>query len=190
MESIVETGRFKTLEELSGVSGLHISLQEEYKQARQELEVGLWGVPNEDTGPIYGYIDTPKQPGLDNQTRMYGEIKITLKDNVAERTTITPGDSANHGFTPVPLGDAREGKLTSQQVDMAYRSRAFQTGATSVSRPRAMVYGHENIDYYEAQIHGGVSLKDIKSVYLSKQGFVKESTISVLESKGIEVSRG
>jgi len=185
LESIVEAGRFKTLEEFGeGRKG------QEYFQARQELEVGLWGVPEKDTGPIYGFIDTPKQTGLDNETRQYGEVKIILKDNVAGRTTITAGDSANHGITPVPLIDAREGKLTSQQVDMVYRSRAFQTNASSVSQPRAMVYGHSQIAYYEAQIHGGVSLNDIKSVYIPKGGFVKESTISALESKGIKVSRG
>ncbi len=185
LESIVETGRFKTLEEIGDSR-----VGTDYFQARQELEIGLWGVPEKDIGPVYGYIDTPKQTGLDNQTRMYGEIKITLKDNVAERATITPGDSANHGFTPVSLADAREGKLTSQQVDMAYRSRAFQTGASSVSAPRAMVYGHSQIDYYEAQIHGGVSLNDIKSVYIPKTAPIKESTISALKSKGIEVNRG
>jgi len=185
LNSVVSLGRFATLEEQGNLK------DGGYKEARQELEVGLWGVPEEDTGPIYGYIDTPLQPSLDNDTRNYGEIKIVLKDSVAGRTTITAGDSANRGLTPVLLKDAKEGNLTSQQVDGAYRSRAFQSGAKTVASPQIIVGGHRNIDYYEAQIHGGVSLKDIKSVDIRFQsGYsppVSKNTINTLKDMGIEV---
>lgn len=184
LESIVELGRFKTLEEQPDLNPNF------YNQARQELEVGLWGVPEKDSGPIYGYIDTPLQPSLDNDTRNYGELKIILKDSVASRTTVTAGDSANRGLTPVLLKDAREGSLTRDQVDGAYRSRAFQSGATTVSSPQIIVGGHSNIDYYEAQIHGGISLKDIQSVFIPKDTAIKDGTIAFLESKGIKVNRG
>jgi hypothetical protein len=192
LEGIVELGRFKTLEEQSKLKGDMNMFEpgDNYRQARQELEVGLWGVPEKDDGPIYGYIDTPKQTGLDNQTRMYGEIKITLKDSVVGRTTITAGDSANHGLIPVLLKNVREGKLTNEQVDGAYRSRAFQAGAGDVGMRRNSVMSHAKIDYYEAQIHGGVSLKDIESVLIPKTSPIKQSTISTLESKNIKVIRG
>ena len=186
LEGILQIGRFQTLEEQPDLD----IANDDYRQARQELEVGLWGVPEGDTGPIYGYIDTPLQPSLDNDTRNYGEVKVILKDSVAARTTITAGDSANRGLTPVLLKDAREGSLTSEQVDSAYRSRAFQSGATTVSSPQIIVGGHSNIDYYEAQIHGGISLKDIQSVFISKDSAIKDGIISSLESKGIKVNRG
>ena len=88
LNSIVSEGRFKTLEEQPDLKDF-----DGYKQARQELEVGLWSIPEKDAGPVYGYIDTPLQPSLDNETRNYGEIKVILKDSVAGRTTITAGDS-------------------------------------------------------------------------------------------------
>ena len=186
LNSIVSEGRFKTLEEQPDLKDF-----DGYKQARQELEVGLWGIPEKDAGPVYGYIDTPLQPSLDNETRNYGEIKVILKDSVAGRTTITAGDSANSGLTPVLLKDIREGNLTNQQVDGAYRSRAFQTNATSVFSPRIIVHQHTRLDYYEAQIHGGVSLKDIKSVDIrSQSGYsppVSKNTIETLKNMGIEV---
>jgi hypothetical protein len=186
LNSIVSEGRFKTLEEQPDAADF-----DSYKQARQELEVGLWGIPEKDAGPVYGYIDTPLQPSLDNETRNYGEIKIILKDSVAGRTTITAGDSANSGLTPVLLKDIREGNLTNQQVDGAYRSRAFQSNAKTVFSPRIIVTQHTRIDYYEAQIHGGVSLKDIKSVDIRFQsGYsppVSKNTIETLKNMGIEV---
>lgn len=185
LNDIVTLGRFKTLEEQPD---LKIG---DYRQSRQELEVGLWGIPEKDAGPVYGYIDTPLQPSLDNETRNYGEIKVILKDSVAGRTTITAGDSANSGLTPVLLKDIREGNLTNQQVDGAYRSRAFQTNATSVFSPRIIVTQHTRLDYYEAQIHGGVSLKDIKSVDIRFQSgyspLVSKNTIQTLKEMGIEV---
>ena len=102
---------------------------------------------------------------------------------------MTPGDSANHGLTPVLVTDARKGNLSLEQVDSAYRSRHFQREVTSVSRPINSVRTIKDIDYFEAQIHGGVTLSDIKSVTLRKYSIVGESTIAILKEKGIEVIR-
>jgi hypothetical protein len=188
LDEIVELGRFKTLEEQLGLKTM-----DEYREARQDLEIGLWGIPEADTGPIYGYFDTPLQPGLDNQTMMYGDVKIVLKDSVAGRATITPGDSANHGLTPVLVTDARKGNLSLEQIDSAYLSRAFQRGETRVAQPISSVNPIERIRYFEAQIHGGISLTDIKSVDIRDQRSYSpppsESTIEFLEQMGIEVIR-
>lgn len=196
LDEIVELGRFKTLEEQQGLKDTSETGMEdmsEYFKARQDLEIGLWGIPEADTGPIYGYFDTPLQPGLDNQTMMYGGVKIVLKDSVAGRTTITPGDSANHGLTPVLVTDARKGNLSPEQIDSAYLSRAFQRGETRVAQPISSVNPIERIRYFEAQIHGGISLTDIKSVDIRNQSGYSpppsESTIEFLEQMGIEVIR-
>jgi GNAT superfamily N-acetyltransferase len=185
LNEIVELGRFKTLEEQPDLKNMS-----DYREARQDLEVGLWGVPEKDAGPIYGYFDTPLQPSLFNQVRNYGEATIFLKDSVAGRTTITAGDSANHGLTPVLVTDARKGNLSLEQVDSVYRSRYFQRGETSVSQPINSVRTIESIDYFEAQIHGGISLKDIKSVDVRNQsGYsppVSEATKKILKENGIE----
>ena len=161
----------------------------EYQEARYDLEKGLWGQPANANSPIYGYFDTPLQPSVRNETLQYGDVTIVLKDSVAGRTTITPGDSANHGLTPVLVTDARKGNLSPEQIDSAYLTRPFQKGATSVSRPVNSVRATQEIDYFEAQIHGGVSLSDIKSVRLEKYSIVGDSTIALLEKAGIEVIR-
>jgi len=186
LNNIVGLGRFKTLEEQ-----LDLKNMEDYREARQDLEVGLWGVPEEDIGPIYGYFDTPLQPSVFNETRRYGEVIVVLKDSVAGRTTITAGDSANHGLTPVLVADARKGNLSLEQVDSAYLSRPFQRGETSVFQPVDSVRTIESISYFEAQIHGKVSLSDIKSVNIRNQSYysppVSESSIKILKENGIEV---
>jgi hypothetical protein len=186
LRKIVESGGFKSLTEQPEPT---LGYEIDYRQARYELEKGLWGQPANANSPIYGYFDTPLQPSVENQTRNYGDVKIVLKDSVAGRTTISPGDSANHGLTPVLVTDARKGNLSLEQVDSAYRSRHFQKGATSVSQPTRSVRTVQDIDYFEAQIHGGVSLSDIKSVRLGKYSIVGDSTIATLKEKGIEVIR-
>jgi hypothetical protein len=187
LRKIVEAGGFKSLTELPEPT-LDYSIR--YKEARYDLEKGLWGQPESADSPIYGYFDSPLHKGVDNMTRQYGDVKIVLKDSVAGRTTITPGDSANHGLTPVLVTDARKGNLSLEQVDSAYRSRHFQRGSTTVSQPIRSIrpIGFE-IDYFEAQVHGKVTLSDIKSVRLGKYSIVGDETIALLEKAGIEVTR-
>jgi len=186
IKKIVEAGGFKSLTELPEPK---FKYQDDYKEGRFDLEKGLWGLPNNSNSPIYGYFDTPLQPSVENQTKSYGDAKIILKDSVSGRATITAGDSINHGLTPVLVTDARKGNLSPEKVDSAYISRYFQRGASSVSRPIKSVRKIKSIDYFEAQIHGGVSLNDIKSVKLEKYSIVDSNTIAILEEKGIQVIR-
>ena len=186
LRKIAEEGGFKSLTEMPEPT---IGYEIDYREGRFDLEKGLWGLPTDSNSPIYGYFDTPLQKGVNNMTDMYGDVKIVLKDSVAGRTTISPGDSANHGLTPVRVTDARKGNLSVEQIDSAYQSRHFQRGMTTVSQPIRSVRPINEIDYFEAQIHGGVRLSDIKSVRLKKYSIVGDSTIALLEKAGIEVTR-
>jgi len=184
LDLIVEDGRFKSLTEKPDQTSVY---EINYAEGRYDLEKGLWGVPENANSPIYGYLDSPLHVGVDNMTRMYGDVKIVLKDTVSNRTTMSAGDSANHGLIPVRMSDARSGNLTNAQVHGTYISRAFQRGADTVSQPITSMRGKSKIDYFEAQIHGGITLNDIKSVTLSKYSTFAEGTLSALKEKGIEV---
>lgn len=187
LNRIIESGRFKSLEEIPKEVNEPYLL--EYRQGRQDLEVGMWGVPEADDGPIYGYVDTPAslQPNLGIETSNYGDLKIVLKDSVLGKTTITAGDSLNSGLIPIKLTDAKAGNLSREQVDGAFRSRAFQTGKTSVSEPVSIVSNAQNIRYFEAQIHGGISLDDIAYIEKGRWATISPEAMSVLESKGITI---
>jgi len=143
-----------------------------YIQNRNNLEKNIWKVPEDATRPIYGYMDTRfdnHNPGVDQ----YGNIRITLKDDVANRTTMTAGDSLNDYTVPVQVTDAREG-LSDKALSNA-------------SQPNSVAAGHVQVSYYEAQIHGGVSLSDVKSVDLGGSRYATNVAYDRLIAAGIEV---
>lgn len=184
-EDIVFDGKFKTLKEITGKKPYRAG---DYEDARNELEHDKWGIPK-DKEPIYGYMDT-NYDGHVPDVAGYGDIKITLKDSVKERTTFVANDSLNTKAIPILINDAKTKNLSKSAV-----FKANQYGFT----PDA----HQ---YYEAQIHGGVSLKDIKSVTRTSQYSVdgvpfympfntemsrilRENNIEVLVEEGTKVSR-
>jgi len=185
LDSIIQEGRFKSLNEIPIEESPGQS--QPYRDARSKLENGIWGVPKTGIQPIYGYMDT-RYDGHEPQSEGYGDIKIILKDNVAGRTTFSAGDSLNAALTPVKVTDARAGSLSNSALIAAHQSRSPEAaGYQDIFRSPS------RISYYEAQIHGGVSLKDIKSVDIRTQtGYsppLSESTIKTLEQMGIEVIR-
>ena len=143
-----------------------------YVANRDNLETNIWKIPEGETRPIYGYLDT----NYDNhipRVEIYGNTEITLKDDVANRTTMTAGDSLNNYLVPVQVTDAREGNLPGKALSNA-------------TERESVMGGHVFVAYYEAQIHGGVSLFDIKSVDLFGKG-IDKSVYDSLTAKGIEV---
>jgi len=191
LESIIADGRFKSLGEISSED----KYKEVYLEGRSEIENNLWGVPKTGTQPIYGYLDT-KVDGHEPATLMYGDVKITLKDNVAERATFTAGDSLNNFLTPVLVKDAQEGKISNLDLVGSFRSYVEYPATEYRSYYRTIgptenFQGGKRVSYFEAQIHGGISLKDIKSVDVTAQtGYtppVSQKVIKSLRAKGIEV---
>lgn len=168
---ITQDGRMKSVFE-TGTNFAGDRLGASYMRERDNLETNLWKVPADATRPIYGYLDT-QYNNHDPMVGQYGGIKITLNDNVAGRTTMTADDSLNAYTIPVPIMDARAGTLSDQAISNA-------TPRYSVDR------GNLDVHYYEAQIHGGVSLSDIKSVDLGYQP-ISPDTYNALFIKGIEV---
>lgn len=98
--------------------------------------------------PIYGFVDTHVK-GYTPRAHGYGSIRAILKDDVEKRTTVTVGDSLgkfrDKAQIGTPMRDPRIGSLDR----VTYEPRN--------SRGQKLV----PFGYYEAQIHGGVSTKDI-----------------------------
>jgi hypothetical protein len=166
LQKVIKDGRFKSLSEVDTNFGGSRNIVEGYRQNRIRLENGTWGIPKDVQQPLYGYMDRqitiPRTTGntlQDPSVSYYGEIQIILKDNVKNRTTITLGDSLNTNRTPVEITQAVEGNLSNAQVSSAVDIGAY--------------------DYYEAQIHGGVSITDIKEIKLNGK------TLSVAEKQAL-----
>jgi hypothetical protein len=167
----VADGRMKTVFETGTNIGGTNEAGRSYLDNRNNLEKNIWKIPEDAPRPIYGYMDTRfnnHNPSVDQ----YGNVQITLKDDVAGRTTMTAGDSLNDYTVPVQVTDAREG-LSDKALSNATQQNSVAAGSVHVA-------------YYEAQIHGGVSLSDVKSVDLGGK-VISQSTYDSLVAKGIEV---
>jgi hypothetical protein len=183
LDSIVKEGRFKSLNEIpTGTEGL-VMASEEYRQGRSELEHDLWGVPKTGVQPIYGYMDTEYE-NHQLGARIYGDVKVTLKDSVLGRTTFTAGDSLNSTLIPIKVSDARAGTLSKPAMAASYTSQKSET-----YRVETELRSPERYGYFEAQVHGGISLTDIKSVSISQYSQVAQSTQDTLKALGVEVVR-
>ena len=177
LDNIVKDGGFKSLNEIPTDSKYGVSASEQYRAARSELENGVWRTPKEGVQPIYGYLDVDN-PAYQEGVSLYGDVKITLKDRISGRTTVTAGDSLNHRLTPVRLSELRNKKVNADDVMRASRNNAF----SEFGRDKKI-----QVEYVEAQIHGGVKLSDFKSVTLDRFSQVQPDTITVLKQLGIEV---
>jgi hypothetical protein len=154
LKKIIKDKKFKSLNEVKTNFGGRYEIAETYRANRKSLENDTWGIPENAPQPIYGYMDQkvtiPRETGntlQDPSVTAYGDIQIILKDEIKNRTTITLGDSLNSKRTPVEINEALAGNLSNAQVSSAVDIGAY--------------------DYYEAQIHGGLSITDIKEIRLN-----------------------
>lgn len=108
--------------------------------------------------PVYGYVDTdPKL--LESQAYNYGDAKVYLKDDIKARTTIAMNDSlalfANGMMTGTPvLNPGSEG-----------------LGAAVMllkQLPTTEPYSQYDVEFVEAQIHGGIKPYDIAKIQLPR----------------------
>lgn len=112
----------------------------------------MFGIPRgsrPEDYPIYGYLD-PKDgpPGATyHGVGQYGYVRLTLKDQVRNRTTFTVGDSLGTNLAPQPVNKPSLLSVGSYQFDNIDRSSAWATT--------------QKVSYIEAQIHGGVTVRDI-----------------------------
>ena len=164
IESLLQSGRFKTFFET------HTSQGMKNVQIRKDIERKLFGYESRmdvTNRPVYGMINNGKN--LNNiEAENYGSIIVKLKPKIKSRTTFVNGDSIHETaegyvgtFTPEPL------------LKPTYKSVNFTFGLETVHdtpkqlldyviKHRVKIHGD---GYTEAQIHGGVTLSDVQTIY-------------------------
>jgi hypothetical protein len=134
--------------------------------------------------PIYGYVSP--DDSLDNVTSLgtfqYGEVKFVLKDSVRDRATMTIGDSLGTRAFPMKINKTPSVKdvmnATARMIRQAYgRGNRDWNGQDSFAET----------EYFEAQIFGGVSAKDIEMIYVPNNWDLPSNFASVFPN--IEVVR-
>lgn len=143
LESVFADGRIRTQFETGTSKGTNDP------KLRAKAEKNLYGVPPtlpDSDRAVYGFVDEPK--GRRMAGMLYGDIVLRIKPEVAERTTVTSGDSLYPGsdghIAPIPLGELGEAD------DRRLAQASAYTGGTDF--------------YVEAQIHGGVNIDELAPV--------------------------
>jgi GNAT superfamily N-acetyltransferase len=142
LESLFEDGRFKTQFETGASRG---TLDTSNRRRAERSMFGIMEDLPDSQRPIYGFVDDPK---AQDRTVGYGGVVLHVKPEVAERTTVAFGDSLgdalNRQVAPVSLADAK----IADDERLGY-ARSMSAG---------------NLQYVEAQYHGGLSTDDLEPI--------------------------
>ncbi len=113
--------------------------------------------------PIYGYMQRMSgSGGWEGGVEQYGDVRWELKRDVRARTTFTQGDSLSLQRAPAPV----------DQPDFRALTPPYQFPDEAHARDRDILQ-HEagiwgDVNYVEAQIHGGVRVDDVAAVVFPK----------------------
>jgi hypothetical protein len=160
--SILNDGRLKAQGETGTSMGM---LSPNFRRTKEQNMFDL----SEDPKLVYGYLgeEGGGNPfsGKYQMLRQYGDVIIELKPSVLDRTTTTMGDSLLYKTTevaPIRVGD----------VSSSTDTRLFTASEE---------YERYSPPYFEAQVHGGVSIDDIARIYITESKTVPDDdTISRL----------
>jgi hypothetical protein len=124
--------------------------------------------------PVYGYLSP--DASLDSVTSLgtfqYGAVKFVLKDSVRDRATMTIGDSLGTGSFPMKIN-----KTPSLKEAMSATARAMRVNYGKGNRDWPGPNGFSETEYFESQIFGGVSAKDVEMIYVPN-GWVAPSNFA------------
>jgi hypothetical protein len=126
---------------------------------RREVEYDLMGIDFSATPrerPVYGYFDHPDVK--DYGAVGYGRVRLILNEDVKNRTTVTVGDSFDEPYktAAAPARKIHTGALDDKRDALV---EAIREGKKD-SLGRVL----QGSDYVEAQIHGGVTVRDVRRV--------------------------
>lgn len=185
LDSILVSGRLKSQFETNTSSA---TLDKSFRAEAEEAKFGYSKSTKAADRIIYGSVFAGPD---DNASGQYGDVIIELKPSVRSRTTVTAGDSLDAtGGKPVAVDDPK--------IEMFPQDPArYKTDwAKEISDSRFFELNtpgsySENLDdeprmtrhYWEAQVHGGVSVSDIARVHVP--GTTSESTLAKLSELGI-----
>lgn len=185
-DKILDSGRFKN-QFSTKTSGGMLDTGE-----RRNFEEEFFSIPasaKPTQRPVYGMIMDRGEESVENHrsSSQYGDVIFVLKEKIKEYTTISIGDSLNHGaeeFMPSPILEP-----SVRSLPMSDRFCTWDSGKSkdyysikpipSVKR----LLGRNIYDYIEAQIHTEVTIDNIEKVVFKNPPDV--STVMKLEKHKI-----
>lgn len=171
---ILRAGKFLSLAELN-------LADTDYARVRQQTETALFGAKVDGTPDIvYATLGV-------KGSNAYGDVAVYLKEDVKERSTVTRRDSLNglSGFNYSPdMAMIAAQPMPDIDYSLLVEGPNYQEvmAATDIDQVTAFA----TRDYFEVQIHGGVSIKDIAKISVSRQ-FLTPELKSMAASNGIPI---
>jgi hypothetical protein len=180
VDSILDDGRLKSIFETPGFK------DDEYLDYRSVYERTAFGYDDNTpimNRPISGAVLPAQQntEAFQNFGENYGSTQIVLKDSVKDRATYTIGDSLDTFQRPTALGEKFPRSIDLlNTASSAQRTRANEN-TNMFSDPK-----WHTSRYIEAQVHGGISLKDIDKIIFHSPMYVDmEAMTNRLNDMGI-----
>lgn len=182
LESILINGEIRSVFETKSSSApAHKTGKNKYLQLRKDFEQEVFDIdPKQKSGrPVYGFI-TQTEDGKAGSSWLdgYGDVAIYMNDDVKNRSTFTDGDSLDDAYTKLMIPSVGEsfGKALPSPVNepsvhstiwianhfdaRAMYKEADESGAGTVHPDGSL--------YWEAQIHGGITLSNISKIVFTK----------------------
>lgn len=167
--TILEEGQFKNQHETYTSQGTLNPI------IRAEAERTAFGehMNSPEDFPVYGYMATAKH-NLTPDVDMYGNIKIAFNTNIRARTTITVGDS---------LADFIDGTVAPSPLNKP-GPESLDHNVRELEDVRKGRHAQAPGGYIEAQIHGRLTTKDIKHVYIPKSAASVNAMFDIPDPEG------
>jgi len=132
---------------------------------RRALEEGL-GVDETVEGalrPKYGYVEGTiwDEAETRNILQGYGDVNVRFKDEVADRTTVSFGDTLDDRVFGVRISDLRDGSVDPERLGNAIEE--FSIANVWLENETNLNSGGESI-YAELQFHGILGLEDVDEI--------------------------
>jgi hypothetical protein len=139
--------------------------------------------------PKYGYLEGTEWRDDDAAFTHYGSVRLRFKEQVAERATLTFGDTLNGGLPAVRFLDVLDGTVSGERLVAS--TSANGSSATAMYLKDA---GYKR-DYAEVQYHGRLGLQDVDEVIFTgntRQSYGDDSAkanqvVQALRDRGITV---
>lgn len=194
LESILRDGRFRTVHE-SGLESGGWDKSGYYLETRNSYNRDILGMPDgvpDAHKPISGWSAASEDMG-----DLYGDVQVVLSDRVKGRTSWTFSDSMDGSSRPLFSHEIKDASTE----DLLWA--ANRNGMSDAVYTRVQKFGYEDLvpkkpnqitkadvakttPYVEAQVYGGVSIKDINHVVL-KRGVHSTSMEGSLKAAGVKV---
>jgi len=108
--------------------------------------------------PKYGYLEGTEWRDDEAAFFHYGSVRVRFKEQVAERATLTFGDTLNGGLPAVRFLDVLDGTVSAERL-----VASTSTNGSSATAMYLKDAGYKN-DYAEVQYHGRLGLQDVDEV--------------------------